>query len=95
MQVARSPLVTAYAHVPRRSSFHDVVYRIFLELLSWSAQQLDSAQSVLDENYAAYTTGARVGEEKVFDSFSEVTGRTPTSVEDFVQKHRGAFAYQN
>jgi hypothetical protein len=71
MQVARSPLVTAYAHVPRRSSFHDVVYRIFLELLSWSAQQLDSAQSVLDENYAAYTIRKR---------FAIRKGNTPVAV---------------
>lgn len=47
------------------------------------------------ENYAAYATGARVGEERVFDSFSEVTGRAPASVEDFVRRHRGAFAYQS
>lgn len=45
------------------------------------------------ENYTAYTAGARVGEEKVFDSFFEVTGRTPASVEDFARRHRDRFAY--
>ena len=44
------------------------------------------------ENYAAYTAGLRVGEEKMFDS-SEITGRSPASVEDFIRRHRDAFAY--
>ena len=48
-------------------------------------------QSVF-ENYAAYTAGTRVAEEKVFD-VSEVTGRSPALIEDFIVTHRNAFAY--
>ncbi len=46
------------------------------------------------ENYAAYTSGVRTGEEKVFDSFSRITGRSPALIEDFVRRHRDEFAYE-
>ena len=45
------------------------------------------------ENYAAYTSGVRAGEEKVFDSVSNITGRSPALIEDFVRRHRDEFAY--
>jgi NAD(P)H dehydrogenase (quinone) len=45
------------------------------------------------ENYAAYTAGSNRGEEKVFSSFVDVTGRKAASVEDFIRRHRDAFAY--
>ena len=64
----------------------------FLEAVLAAGADPAYMQSVY-ENYAAYTAGTRVTEEKVFDSFSEVTGRSPASVEDFVARHRGAFAY--
>ena len=64
----------------------------FLEAVLAAGADPAYMQSVY-ENYAAYTTGARVGEETVIDSFFKVTGRHPASVEDFVARHRAAFAY--
>ena len=63
----------------------------FLEAVLAAGADPAYMQSVY-ENYAAYTAGVRVGEEKVFDS-SEITGRSPVLVEDFVRRHRNAFAY--
>ncbi|MBT2246271.1 NmrA family NAD(P)-binding protein [Sphingobium sp. BHU LFT2] len=33
------------------------------------------------------------GSEEVFDNFEQLTGRKPTSVEDFIRKHAAEFAY--
>ena len=64
----------------------------FLEAVLSAGADPAYMQSVC-ENCAAYTTGARVGEQTLFKSFSEVTGRTPALVEDFLRRRRGAFAY--
>jgi NAD(P)H dehydrogenase (quinone) len=45
------------------------------------------------ENYTAYAEGTRKGEEKLFSSFVDVTGRQPASVEDFIRRHLDAFVY--
>ena len=45
------------------------------------------------ENFAADTAGTTSGAEKLLDDFAEVTGRKAVSVEDFIRKHRDAFAY--
>lgn len=64
----------------------------FLEAVLAAGADRGYMQSVY-ENYAAYSSGMNTGEERVFDSFFRVTGRTPALVRDFVEKHRDAFAY--
>jgi NAD(P)H dehydrogenase (quinone) len=45
------------------------------------------------ENYVAYTSGATSGVETITESFEEVTGRTPTTIEGFATKHHSALSY--
>ncbi len=45
------------------------------------------------ENYVAYSAGKRSGVEELTGTFHEIIGRPPTSIEDFLYKHRSRFAY--
>ena len=45
------------------------------------------------DNFARMAAGKIPGADETFDNFFEITGRQPVRWEDFVQKHRSAFAY--
>jgi uncharacterized protein YbjT (DUF2867 family) len=45
------------------------------------------------ENYLAYSVGKRSGVEELTGTFQEIIGRPPTSIEDFLYRHRSRFAY--
>jgi NAD(P)H dehydrogenase (quinone) len=49
-------------------------------------------QSAFD-NYVSYSAGKRSGIEELTGTFQEIIGRPPTSIEDFLYKHRSMFAY--
>lgn len=45
------------------------------------------------DNFKRVAARAIPGVEDTFDNFPEITGREPVRWKEFVQKHRGAFAY--
>lgn len=47
----------------------------------------------VQDNFTRMAAGQIPGVEETFDNFSQITGRQPVCWEDFVQKHRTAFAY--
>ena len=64
----------------------------FLDAVSAAGAEAAYMLSVF-ENYAAYASGERKGGEKTFDTYREITGLEPTSIEGFVKKHVNAFTY--
>ena len=45
------------------------------------------------DNFTRMAARQIPGVEETFDNFPAITGRQPVTWEDFVQKHRSAFAY--
>lgn len=65
---------------------------VFLENMRAVGAEMAYMNCVYD-NFKRVAARAIPGVEDTFDNFPEITGREPVRWKEFVQKHRGAFAY--
>lgn len=65
---------------------------VFLENMQAAGAEMAYMNCVYD-NFKRIVARAIPGVADTFDNFPEITGREPVRWKDFVQKHRGAFAY--
>ena len=65
---------------------------VFLENMRAIGAEMAYMNCVYD-NFKRVAARAIPGVEDTFDNFPEITGREPVRWKEFVQKHRGAFAY--
>ena len=65
---------------------------VFLENMRAAGAEM-AYMTCVHDNFTRMAARQIPGVEETFDNFPEITGRQPVRWEDFVQKHRSAFAY--
>lgn len=84
----------------------DIMTRVLGQPFSYNAQSPDvflenmraagaemAYMTCVHDNFTRMAARQIPGADETFDNFTEITGRQPVRWEDFVQKHRSAFAY--
>ena len=65
---------------------------VFLENMRAAGAEM-AYMTCVHDNFTRMAARQIPGADETFDNFTEITGRQPVRWEDFVQKHRSAFAY--
>ena len=65
---------------------------VFLEHMRAAGAEM-AYMTCVHDNFTRMAARQIPGADETFDNFTEITGRQPVRWEDFVQKHRSAFAY--